>query len=72
MNVNLKNIVGNRHPMLMAAAEQIFGAGGKKIRPFIIFLVAKATAHLMNLPWVFYIVLTCLPCFKQFYTYAET
>jgi len=50
MNTNLKNVVGNRHPMLMAAAEQIFGAGGKKLRPVIVFLVARATANLMKLP----------------------
>lgn len=49
MNENLKNVVGNRHPMLLAAAEQIFGAGGKKLRPVIVFLVARATAELMNL-----------------------
>lgn len=45
MNHNLKNVVGNRHPMLMAAAEQIFGAGGKKLRPVIVFLVAHSTAQ---------------------------
>ncbi|KAG2439864.1 hypothetical protein HYH02_010495 [Chlamydomonas schloesseri] len=45
MNTNLKNVVGNRHPMLMAAAEQIFGAGGKKLRPVIVFLVAHCTAQ---------------------------
>eukprot|EP00200_Dunaliella_tertiolecta_P003926 CAMPEP_0202346628 /NCGR_PEP_ID=MMETSP1126-20121109/5334_1 /ASSEMBLY_ACC=CAM_ASM_000457 /TAXON_ID=3047 /ORGANISM="Dunaliella tertiolecta, Strain CCMP1320" /LENGTH=423 /DNA_ID=CAMNT_0048938057 /DNA_START=97 /DNA_END=1368 /DNA_ORIENTATION=- len=49
MNVNLKNVVGDRHPMLMAAAEQIFGAGGKKLRPMVVFLVARATASLMNM-----------------------
>jgi len=49
MNVNLKNVVGDRHPMLMAAAEQIFGAGGKKLRPVLVFLVARATASLMDL-----------------------
>ena len=27
MRLNLKNVVGQRHPMLMAAAEQIFSAG---------------------------------------------
>jgi hypothetical protein len=47
MNVNLKNVVGSRHPMLMAAADQIFGAGGKKLRPVIVFLVARATMQLM-------------------------
>lgn len=45
MNQNLLNVVGERHPMLKAAAEQIFGAGGKKLRPMLIFLVAHATAQ---------------------------
>ena len=27
MRLNLKNVVGQKHPMLMAAAEQIFSAG---------------------------------------------
>jgi hypothetical protein len=45
MNANLMSIVGERHPMLMAAAEQIFGAGGKKLRPVLCFLVARATAQ---------------------------
>ncbi|GFH31255.1 uncharacterized protein HaLaN_30259 [Haematococcus lacustris] len=49
MNTNIKNIVGNRHPMLMAAAEQIFGAGGKKLRPVLVFLVARATAAHMQM-----------------------
>lgn len=48
MAENLRNIVGNRHPLLLAAAEQIFGAGGKKLRPAIVFLVARATADLMG------------------------
>lgn len=49
MSFNLKQIVGNRHPMLMAAAEQIFGGGGKKLRPLVLFLVARATAQLQGL-----------------------
>eukprot|EP00798_Chlamydomonas_sp_ICE-L_P017881 gene17881-24272_t len=49
MNDNLKNVVGNRHPMLMAAAEQIFSAGGKKLRPVVVFLVARATCELYGL-----------------------
>lgn len=49
MNKNLKSVVGDRHPMLMAAAEQIFGAGGKKLRPLVVFLVAHSTAQLMGL-----------------------
>lgn len=48
MAENLRNIVGNRHPLLLAAADQIFGAGGKKLRPAIVFLVARATAELMG------------------------
>lgn len=49
MNANLRGIVGDRHPMLQAAAEQIFGAGGKRLRPAIVFLVARATAELEGL-----------------------
>ena len=45
---NLLNVVGNRHPMLMAAAQQIFGAGGKKLRPMLVFLVARATMQHMQ------------------------
>lgn len=46
---NLRDVVGNRHPMLRAAADQIFGAGGKRLRPVLVFLVARATAELMQL-----------------------
>lgn len=49
MNHNLRHIVGDRSPMLMAAADQIFGAGGKKLRPMIVFLVARATAHMAGM-----------------------
>lgn len=52
METNVKALVGERHPMLLAAAEQIFGAGGKKIRPVLCFLVARATAVSMGLPCV--------------------
>ncbi|MBD2136994.1 solanesyl diphosphate synthase [Anabaena sp. FACHB-1237] len=40
---NLKQLVGNRHPILYAAAEHLFGAGGKRIRPAIVLLISKAT-----------------------------
>lgn len=40
---NLKQLVGSRHPILQAAAEHLFSAGGKRIRPAIVLLVAKAT-----------------------------
>lgn len=44
LNVNLNKMVGPRHPILYAAAEHLFRAGGKRIRPSIIMLVAKATS----------------------------
>ena len=40
---NLKKLVGARHPILYAAAEHLFGAGGKRLRPAIVLLVARAT-----------------------------
>jgi all-trans-nonaprenyl-diphosphate synthase len=40
---NLKQLVGSRHPILQAAAEHLFSAGGKRIRPAIVLLVSKAT-----------------------------
>lgn len=45
LDSNLKKMVGPRHPILHAAAEHLFQAGGKRIRPIIIFLVAKATSN---------------------------
>ena len=49
MAINLRNAVGRRHPMLMSAADQIFGAGGKRLRPMIVFLVGKATCVAANM-----------------------
>ena len=40
---NLKNLVGARHPILYLAAEHLFGAGGKRLRPAIVLLIARAT-----------------------------
>ena len=42
LNQNLSQISGPRHPILQAAAEHLFNAGGKRIRPTIVLLVAKA------------------------------
>jgi len=42
----LMDVVGDRHPMLLAAADQIFGAGGKRVRPLICLLIAQATIEL--------------------------
>jgi all-trans-nonaprenyl-diphosphate synthase len=39
---NLKKLVGARHPILYAAAEHLFGAGGKRVRPAIVLLVSRA------------------------------
>jgi all-trans-nonaprenyl-diphosphate synthase len=40
---NLKQLVGARHPILYAAAEHLFGASGKRMRPAIVFLISRAT-----------------------------
>lgn len=40
---NLKRLIGARHPILGAAAEHLFDAGGKRLRPAIVLLVARAT-----------------------------
>lgn len=40
---NLKQLIGARHPILGAAAEHLFDAGGKRIRPAIVLLAARAT-----------------------------
>ncbi len=39
---NLKQLVGARNPILYAAAEHLFQAGGKRMRPAIVFLVSRA------------------------------
>ena len=44
-------MVGEQDPLLMAAARQIFGAGGKRMRPALVFLVSKATAELAGLEY---------------------
>ncbi|KAL0001485.1 hypothetical protein SO802_015266 [Lithocarpus litseifolius] len=49
LNQNLQSIVGAENPVLMSAAEQIFGAGGKRMRPALVFLVSRATAELAGL-----------------------
>ncbi|XVF79173.1 hypothetical protein PTKIN_Ptkin14bG0198700 [Pterospermum kingtungense] len=49
LNQNLQSIVGAEDPVLMSAAEQIFGAGGKRMRPALVFLVSRATAELAGL-----------------------
>nr|QCI04383.1 Prenyl transferase [Antithamnion hubbsii] len=48
LNNNLKKMVGAKHPILYAAAEHLFSAGGKRIRPAIVLLVSKATINKNN------------------------
>ena len=43
LNNNLKKMVGAKHPILYAAAEHLFNAKGKRIRPAIVLLISKAT-----------------------------
>jgi all-trans-nonaprenyl-diphosphate synthase len=40
---NLKDLIGARHPILYAAAEHLFGAGGKRLRPAVVLLASRAT-----------------------------
>lgn len=43
MTEKLKQLIGARHPILGAAAEHLFDAGGKRIRPAIVLLASRAT-----------------------------
>nr|YP_010873191.1 Prenyl transferase [Nemalion vermiculare]WGV34343.1 Prenyl transferase [Nemalion vermiculare] len=43
LDKNLQSMVGARHPVLNAASEHLFSAGGKRLRPAIVMLVAKCT-----------------------------
>lgn len=39
---NLRSLIGARHPILQAAAEHLFSAGGKRLRPGIVLLISRA------------------------------
>nr|YP_009392283.1 prenyl transferase [Osmundaria fimbriata]ARW60845.1 prenyl transferase [Osmundaria fimbriata] len=41
INSNLHTMVEAKHPVLYAAAKQLFNAGGKRIRPAIVIIIAK-------------------------------
>lgn len=41
LNKNLNKMIATDNPILYAASEQLFNAGGKRIRPVIIFLISK-------------------------------
>lgn len=49
LNSNLKCMVGARHPVLNAASEHLFAAGGKRIRPILVILVAQKTLKEPNI-----------------------
>ena len=40
--LELKNLIGAGHPILQAAAEHLFSAGGKRLRPGIVLLISRA------------------------------
>ncbi len=43
LTANLKALIGAKHPILSAAAEHLFGAGGKRMRPAIVLMVSRGT-----------------------------
>nr|YP_009313107.1 Prenyl transferase [Dermonema virens]SCW21361.1 Prenyl transferase [Dermonema virens] len=43
LNSNLQSMVGARHPILNAASEHLFSAGGKRLRPALVILIARNT-----------------------------
>nr|YP_010198627.1 prenyl transferase [Gracilaria pacifica]UAD87043.1 prenyl transferase [Gracilaria pacifica] len=49
LETNLKKMVSAKHPILYAAAEHLFSAGGKRIRPTIILLIALSTTKELNI-----------------------
>ena len=49
LNINLKTMVTAEHPILYAAADQLFSAGGKRIRPAILLMIAKLTTDKNNI-----------------------
>tara|TARA_Y100001968_G_scaffold302792_1_gene316406 strand:+ start:195 stop:1166 length:972 start_codon:yes stop_codon:yes gene_type:complete len=41
---DLRSLIGAEHPILQAAAEHLFSAGGKRLRPGIVLLLSRALA----------------------------
>ena len=41
---DLRSLIGAGHPILQAAAEHLFAAGGKRLRPGIVLLLSRAVA----------------------------
>jgi all-trans-nonaprenyl-diphosphate synthase len=46
---DLRSLIGAGHPILQAAAEHLFAAGGKRLRPGIVLLVSRAVDPAMEL-----------------------
>ena len=42
---DLRSLIGAGHPILQAAAEHLFSAGGKRLRPGIVLLISRALAQ---------------------------
>ncbi len=40
--LDLRSLIGAGHPILQAAAEHLFSAGGKRLRPGIVLLISRA------------------------------
>jgi all-trans-nonaprenyl-diphosphate synthase len=47
---NLKSLIGANHPVLREAAEYLFQAGGKRVRPAIVFLFSRALSDSPEVP----------------------
>lgn len=70
---NIVQLIGAENPVLLSAAEQIFGAGGKRLRPALVFLVSRATAQLAGLKYVFSLLIITSPAgilYKQDVQYS--
>ena len=47
---DLRSLIGAGHPILQAAAEHLFSAGGKRLRPGIVLLISRALTIEKDLP----------------------
>ncbi len=47
---DLRGLIGAGHPILQAAAEHLFSAGGKRLRPGIVLLISRALTSEGELP----------------------
>lgn len=48
--LDLRSLIGAGHPILQAAAEHLFSAGGKRLRPGIVLLISRALTSEKDLP----------------------